>query len=663
LVGSRGAGKSAIVSDILKHLSKTFDATDFGAITFIGVKEYTIAINDNILKVVHIDPDIKGHQRLTKMHSEDWDVLLLEHGQNNAFSEHNNIIKKMGDSVMDVMVSIEQDDIIRRFSLSSASGKPIETPPLCTWTGNLIEKKFSPDCRLSKKQVRDLRRQFNTKKVVILSVESSCDDTCLVIKCGDEIIYIFEELCKQGDQAQGKEGIDPFDTAKKHASNFERAMVEIKAKLEEKGKIIDLVSVTQGPGQAFALLEGIHFAQKIATELSVPIIYLDHIMGHAISPLLSPPSEAPKYPYLVFVVSGGHTVLLLVESSINMKIVYTSPDDAIGEVIDKVSRAIGLSVVPAGPVAEMMKNMFLDGKKELWKSITSKTTNVKIESTTPDVTEQIQLKEFRDVLEKLEKCKTPSTIKSMFNSLIIEQKLCDCDIFDLLNTFIKVNNLLDTITESELKSMTNLFKKAWNVKKEGTIKDVIERLRKIQPSGKYDYLVEEESAIPKTFAKFLDYFHARTILSIKQQQFYCACLHSVTLTYLGRHFLEAITKFPRVKHLSLGGGVACNVFLKEELKVMLEHEGRKFTVVPKPYCADNAYMMWKLTIETLKHIFTSGGECTCGEDEADCMSCETLRYDLLKHGCGLIKSPISKDNVFNKARDRWDESALPFKGI
>jgi glycoprotease/Kae1 family metallohydrolase len=646
LVGRRGAGKSAIVSEVLRQLTCDPTATDFGTITFIGVKEYELKINGTSIKVVHIDPDVKGHQRLSTMHSPNWDVLLLEHGTSHAFHDHNQIIKKLGDTVVDLTVDISHDDEAdnRTFTMTSATRKPIETLPMREWKGHLVKKIFSPDIRLTKKQVRDIRQKYCTKKLVIMSIESSCDDTCITVRIGDVIVYIMQTQCLQSGQQAGKEGIDPFKTAKMHQANFDKALIEIKATLQEHGVNLNLVSVTQGPGQAFALLEGISFAQKVAVEFGVPIMYLDHIKGHAISPLLSSPEDAPKYPYLVFVASGGHTVLLLVSSPVDMQIVYTTPDDAIGEVIDKVSRAMGISAIPAGPVAEKLMNDFLGGKKDVWTTVTSKTTDKEIVLLTSNHEEQMQLKEFRDALKELEKCKTPSQIKSTFDAMIRNQKLEGCDKLSLLKEFVVKNNLCPE--EKDVREWCNLFKKAWDIKKDGKASEVLERLPKVPTPA-------PAPAQAPSFAKFLEEYQAKTPLPLEKQKFYCALLHLVILSYLGRHFQDAVAKFPHVMHLSMGGGVACNAFLKEGLKGLLERDGRRFTVVPRQYCADNAHMMWKLTVETLRHLLERGCKC----DKEDCHVCEQMRDILLQHGCGILNTEVDKKDMLQLAWARWDKNA------
>jgi hypothetical protein len=201
-----------------------------------------------------------------------------------------------------------------------------------------------------------------------------------------------------------------------------------------------------------------------------------------------------------------------------------------------------------------------------------------------------------------------------------------------------------------VKGWCSLFKKAWDIKEDGKAIDVLERL----PKAPTPTPTPTQSPTPApSFAKFLDDYQAKTPLPLEKQQFYCALLHSVLLSYLGNHFQDAVAKFPHVMHLSMGGGVACNAFLKEGLKRLLEQDGRRFTVVPRQYCADNAHMMWKLTVETLRHIFEMA--CTCQKDVYQ--SYEQLRSILLQHGCGMLNTEVDKRDMLQLAGDRWDKNA------
>ena len=750
----RGAGKTTLVTAILKHFSATISQKDAGAVSFIAVKEYRFMFDGEQLKVVHIDPDYKGHQHLPSLHGDDWDVLFFEHGNHPAFGKYRERIEAMGDTVVHYNIAISDDEEQRVFTMTSPSGASIETPAPFSWEGLLVEENHSPDSRLSRKQVRALHRKFG-KDIVIMSVESSCDDTCIVIMRGKEEIFRFKMFCQQENQQQGKEGIDPLATAKRHAENFAAAEEAFKKVLQEQGIKVDLVSVTQGPGLAFALLEGIAFAQKMAVEFGCPIMYLDHIKGHAISARLAP--DAPQYPYITFVVSGGHTVLLLVKSPIDMQILYTTPNGAIGEVIDKICRAMGIPCVPAGPEAEKLMDAF-PVPKVFWYQITSKTKDkskppkegkkkvdegVKPEPAIDSfpMEYQSQLRKFRDVLAALDKCLTPADIKRMFCNIIRDVKLRMCGRSKLLATYIN-QFCKHTPDRKELSAMTKNF--GWESDVDGTHEDLMTFLQTFEDDDKFVQLVKRchqirlgstleqfcskrrQKATPSIlkafihqlgmkvesicgedvayicwilpekqrpdgtpeeilvslreavleedslrlvrdfplheilFTVFIREYDDMTPLPLEEQQFYCACMHSVLLSYQNRHLQEGVIRFADVKHISYGGGVACSKFFSGGLKALSEKHGLRFTVVPIEFCADNAPMMWNLTIGILEHLFKEAGECTCGDDheqEAPCESCEMLRNILYKHGCGALDAVISKDVIAHAAGDRWDAEA------
>ncbi|MDD5347040.1 MAG: tRNA (adenosine(37)-N6)-threonylcarbamoyltransferase complex transferase subunit TsaD [Candidatus Omnitrophica bacterium] len=112
---------------------------------------------------------------------------------------------------------------------------------------------------------------------------------------------------------------------------------------------ISLVSVTEGPGLAGALLVGVSFARAVACSRSLPLVGVNHLHGHIFSALLDAP--APRFPFVSLVVSGGHTSLYFVKGFKNMELLGSTRDDACGEAFDKVARILGLGY-PGGPAIE-----------------------------------------------------------------------------------------------------------------------------------------------------------------------------------------------------------------------------------------------------------------------------------------------------------------------
>jgi glycoprotease/Kae1 family metallohydrolase len=741
---NRGAGKTTLVSAVLKCFSNM--VRDSGSLSFTAVKQYTFIINGKEIKFVHVDPDCRGSVKLCNLHDADWNVLFFEHGQHSAFKQYKDQILDLGEEVIHYNIDIVDNDDHREFTMTSVSGGPIVTPSPITLTGKLVEYVSSPDIHLIRRQVKYLKKKFG-KILVIMSIETSCDDTCIIIKMGDKIIYFLQKLCHQGKQEQGKVGIDPKVMAKRHAENLAKAKEDILEILQNLGLKVDIVSVTQGPGQADALVEGISFAQEMALYFGAPIMYLDHIKGHAISariptlptPECPSPEAPPEYPYLVFVVSGGHTVLLLVKSAVDMQIVYTTPNDAIGEMFDKVCRAMGIPCVPAGPMAEDLMKAF-KVPQEYWTEITAKTEDKAIKAF--PVEHQGTLKRFRDVLIALDKCLTPSDIKRMFCKLIKELKLRNCNRKKLLAVYLK-KFYKGTLCRDNLMKLSGVCK--WNMDVDGPIDEFIAELQNYQLDGEfvelvqkcvrlrlkttlehflekhkeiklspaflkafllhfddlddvtvedianlcgasittkqkmegepsdildamrgadtdmhYMHLLEQVPLFELPFDTFVREYEAMTPLPMDEQQFFCACLHSVTLRYLDCHLQQAVATFPDIKDICLTGGVACNRFLQHFLKLRIQKNGRRFIVTPVKLCPDNPIMMWQLTVETLKYVFDSVGPCVGREDDehdAHCESCKQASELLFKQGCGCLNTPVQKSAIQHHAGERWDNNA------
>src|SRR4030066_418932 len=112
---------------------------------------------------------------------------------------------------------------------------------------------------------------------------------------------------------------------------------------------IDLICATAGPGLIGALLVGLTFAKGLSYSLNKPFVPVNHIEGHIFSGFLM--EKKPEFPMLVLVVSGGHTLLLFVESFTKIFLLGTTVDDAAGEAFDKVSKLLGFGY-PGGPQIE-----------------------------------------------------------------------------------------------------------------------------------------------------------------------------------------------------------------------------------------------------------------------------------------------------------------------
>ena len=183
------------------------------------------------------------------------------------------------------------------------------------------------------------------KEVIILSIESSCDETSVaVVKNGREVLSNI--IASQIEIHRRFGGVVPEVASRNHitaiSSIFEEALLVAGIKKED----IDAVAVTYGAGLIGALFVGINFAKAFAYSLEVPLIAVNHVYGHISANYISHPGLIP--PFVCLMVSGGHTALLRVDDYNKMKMLGTTVDDAAGEAFDKVARVLGLPY-PGGP--------------------------------------------------------------------------------------------------------------------------------------------------------------------------------------------------------------------------------------------------------------------------------------------------------------------------
>lgn len=183
------------------------------------------------------------------------------------------------------------------------------------------------------------------KDVLILAVESSCDETAAsVVKNGREVLS--NVISSQIELHKLYGGVVPEIASRKHIEKInvviEEALSDAKVKLDD----LDAIGVTYGPGLVGALLVGVSAAKAIAYAKNLPLVGVHHIEGHICANYIENKDLEP--PFACLVVSGGHTHLVIVKDYGKYEIVGRTRDDAAGEAFDKVARSIGLGY-PGGP--------------------------------------------------------------------------------------------------------------------------------------------------------------------------------------------------------------------------------------------------------------------------------------------------------------------------
>ena len=206
------------------------------------------------------------------------------------------------------------------------------------------------------------------KKPIILGIESSCDETAAsIIQENDRGIPTILSNIVSSQVNVHKEfgGVVPELAARSHIEKIDlitkKAIDESSIKLED----IDAVAATAGPGLIVCLSVGLSFGKAMAYSLNIPFIAVNHLEGHALSPRLN---SKLNYPYLLLLISGGHTQFLSVQGLGKYKRLGTTIDDAAGEAFDKTAKLIGIEF-PGGPQIEVYAKKGNPNKYELPKPI------------------------------------------------------------------------------------------------------------------------------------------------------------------------------------------------------------------------------------------------------------------------------------------------------
>ena len=206
------------------------------------------------------------------------------------------------------------------------------------------------------------------KKPIILGIESSCDETAAAIVTENEqgVPTILSSIVSsQVDVHKDFGGVVPELAARSH---MEKIDLITKKAIDESGirmEDIDAIAATAGPGLIVCLSVGLSFGKTMASSLNKPFIAVNHLEGHALSPKLN---SKLNYPYLLLLISGGHTQFLNVQGLGNYKRLGTTIDDAVGEAFDKTAKLLGIEF-PGGPQIEIYAKKGNPNKYDLPKPI------------------------------------------------------------------------------------------------------------------------------------------------------------------------------------------------------------------------------------------------------------------------------------------------------
>jgi len=185
---------------------------------------------------------------------------------------------------------------------------------------------------------------------IVLGLESSCDDTAAaIVRLGDggaEILssVVYGQTALHADFG----GVVPEIAARAHAEKIDLCVEEALSKAGLGLGAMDAIAVTSGPGLIGGVLSGVMCARGLGAGAGLPVIGVNHLAGHALTPRLT---DGLRFPYLMLLVSGGHCQFLIVEGPDRFRRLGGTIDDAPGEAFDKTAKLLGLPQ-PGGPAVE-----------------------------------------------------------------------------------------------------------------------------------------------------------------------------------------------------------------------------------------------------------------------------------------------------------------------
>ena len=199
---------------------------------------------------------------------------------------------------------------------------------------------------------------MNTKEanqLLILGIESSCDDTSAAVLRGNTLLSNVI-----ASQAVHKEygGVVPELASRAHEQNILPVVSEAIKRAGISANDLDAIAFTRGPGLLGSLLVGVNYAKGLAMSLGIPMVEVNHLHAHVMAHFIEEKGEehqSPEYPFLCVLVSGGNSQIILCHSPYKMEIVGQTIDDAAGEAFDKCAKVMGLGY-PGGPIVNRLAN-------------------------------------------------------------------------------------------------------------------------------------------------------------------------------------------------------------------------------------------------------------------------------------------------------------------
>lgn len=186
------------------------------------------------------------------------------------------------------------------------------------------------------------------EKIILLAIESSCDDTSASIIINGEVA---SNVTANQDVHKEYGGVVPELASRSHQQNIIPVVSKALQVANVSQKDLNAVAFTRGPGLLGSLIVGVSFAKALALSLDIPLIEVHHMHAHVMAHFAEEPK--PQFPFLCLTVSGGHSQIVKIHGYNDMEVMGQTIDDAAGEAFDKTGKILGLEY-PAGPIIDKL---------------------------------------------------------------------------------------------------------------------------------------------------------------------------------------------------------------------------------------------------------------------------------------------------------------------
>jgi N6-L-threonylcarbamoyladenine synthase len=187
---------------------------------------------------------------------------------------------------------------------------------------------------------------MGTNNIVILAIESSCDETSAAVIVDGKVL---NNIVATQSVHEKYGGVVPELASRAHQENLIPVVQEAISSAGISKDQLSAIAFTRGPGLMGSLLVGVSFAKALAYARGIPLIEVNHMQAHILAHFIDAPQ--PSFPFICLTVSGGHTQLVLVKGHLDMTVIGETQDDAVGEAFDKTAKLLGLPY-PGGPLID-----------------------------------------------------------------------------------------------------------------------------------------------------------------------------------------------------------------------------------------------------------------------------------------------------------------------